>query len=131
MPRRFSIGPLLPILAILLFAVTLSPACFGAEAEGAGHEEHEALPLYASELFRIGEFVVTNSMFVTWMVAAAIIIFARIAMRNVKPVPTGAQNFWEWLVRKPLRLSRKHHWAYAGAKDLLVLRHHFHFHPVR
>jgi F-type H+-transporting ATPase subunit a len=99
MPRRFFIGPLLPILAILLFAITLSPACFGAETEGAGHEEHEALPLYASELFRIGQFVVTNSMFVTWMVALAIIIFARIAMRNVKPIPAGAQNFWEWLVQ--------------------------------
>jgi F-type H+-transporting ATPase subunit a len=37
-------------------------------------------------------------MFVTWIVAAGIIVFAQTAMRKVKPVPDGAQNFWEWLV---------------------------------
>ncbi|OLC28237.1 MAG: ATP synthase F0 subunit A [Verrucomicrobia bacterium 13_1_40CM_4_54_4] len=38
-------------------------------------------------------------MLVTWAVAAGIIIFAQLAMRNIKPVPSGAQNFWEWLVQ--------------------------------
>jgi F-type H+-transporting ATPase subunit a len=28
----------------------------------------------------------------------AVILFAQIATRNIKTVPTGAQNFWEWLV---------------------------------
>ena len=102
MPRRFFTTRFFPILAAIFFAVLLSPVCMAAEevieAASAAHEEHEALPLYASELFRIGSFVVTNSMFVTWVVAAAIIIFARFAMRNVQPIPSGAQNFWEWLV---------------------------------
>jgi F-type H+-transporting ATPase subunit a len=31
-------------------------------------------------------------------VAAGVIIFARIACRNVKAVPDGAQNYWEWMV---------------------------------
>ena len=37
-------------------------------------------------------------MFVTWIVAAGMIIFAQSATRNIKPVPDGKQNFWEWMV---------------------------------
>ena len=37
-------------------------------------------------------------MVVTWIVAAGLIIFARIATRDMKHVPEGAQNFLEWLV---------------------------------
>lgn len=61
-------------------------------------EEHHGLPLYAVPLFEIGFFKVTNSMLVTWVVAVFLIVFARIATRNIKQVPEGAQNFWEWLV---------------------------------
>ena len=68
----------------------------GAVAEHAAH--HEELPLYAVEIGHIGKFPITNSMLVTWLVAAAIIIFARIATAKIKEVPSGAQNFWEWLV---------------------------------
>ena len=46
----------------------------------------------------IGPFAITNSMVVTWVVALLIIVFAQTAMKNVKDVPEGAQNFWEWLV---------------------------------
>ncbi|CAN5454619.1 hypothetical protein BH18VER1_BH18VER1_19530 [soil metagenome] len=67
-------------------------------AEAHGGDEHHTLPLKAAELFHIGKFTVTNSMLVTWIVAALIIFFAQTATRNIKPVPTGAQNFWEWLV---------------------------------
>jgi F-type H+-transporting ATPase subunit a len=72
----------------------------GGATEGhaaAGHEEH-GLPLYAVPLFQIGAFKVTNSMIVTWVVAIALIVFAQIATRNIKRVPEGSQNFWEWLV---------------------------------
>src|SRR5207253_7878626 len=41
---------------------------------------------------------VTNSMLVTWLVALGLILFARFATRRMQDVPTGAQNFWEWLV---------------------------------
>ena len=37
-------------------------------------------------------------MLVTWIVAAGIIIFAQMAMRKIEQIPSGAQNFWEWLV---------------------------------
>ena len=60
--------------------------------------EHEPLSLKAAPLFQIGKFSVTNSMLVSWIVALAVILFAQIATRNIKTVPTGVQNFWEWLV---------------------------------
>jgi F-type H+-transporting ATPase subunit a len=45
-----------------------------------------------------GKLFVTNSMILTWVVALFIIFFAQRATRKIKPVPAGAQNFWEWLV---------------------------------
>ncbi len=74
--------------------VTSAPAAETAPAP----EKHEAISLKATPLFTIGKFTVTNSMIVTWFVAACIIIFAQAATRKIKQVPTGAQNFWEWLV---------------------------------
>jgi F-type H+-transporting ATPase subunit a len=63
------------------------------------HAEHEApVPLKPTPLVQIGKFAITNSMLVTWIVAAGIIVFAQIATRRIKPIPSGIQNFWEWLV---------------------------------
>src|SRR6186997_958066 len=61
------------------------------------HEEH-GLPLHPVEVFNIAGFPITNSMVVTWIVAIALIVFAQIATRNIKRIPEGAQNFWEFLV---------------------------------
>ena len=63
----------------------------------AAHEE-EGIPAHAVEIGRIGSFPITNSMIVTWAVALGLIIFAQIATRKMKDVPSGAQNFWEWMV---------------------------------
>jgi len=61
-------------------------------------EVEPAVPLKPAELVHIGKFAITNSMLVTWIVAAGIIVFAQLATRKIKPIPSGAQNFWEWLV---------------------------------
>ena len=68
------------------------------EAATAAEAEHEGLPPAAPVVFHVGKLPVTNSMLVTWVVALGIIIFAQLATRNMKAVPEGAQNFWEWLV---------------------------------
>ena len=60
-------------------------------------EEH-SLSQSAVEIARPFGFPVTNSMLVTWIVALALIVFARFATRSMKQVPSGAQNFVEWLV---------------------------------
>src|SRR5438094_9863050 len=67
-------------------------------AMAAEPSEHETLSLNAAPLFQIGKLSVTNSMLVSWIVALAVILVAQIATRNIKTVPTGVQNFWEWLV---------------------------------
>jgi len=52
----------------------------------------------AVEIARPFGFPITNSMAVSWIVAIALIVFAQVATRHMKPVPEGLQNFWEWLV---------------------------------
>jgi F-type H+-transporting ATPase subunit a len=73
-------------------------AAMPAMAAEAAPAEHEAVSLKPQMLVQIGGFGITNSMLVTWIVAAGIIIFAQIAIRCVRPIPSGAQNFWEWMV---------------------------------
>jgi F-type H+-transporting ATPase subunit a len=69
-----------------------------AAKETGGHHEEHGLPQRAVEIGRVGGLPITNSMVVTWVVALALIIFAQFATRNMKRIPEGAQNFWEWLV---------------------------------
>jgi|SRR5262245_23795163 len=65
-----------------------------------GHEnaEEHGLPQKAVEIARPFGFPITNSMVVSWIVAIGLIIFSRVATRDMKNVPGGAQNFLEWLV---------------------------------
>jgi F-type H+-transporting ATPase subunit a len=62
-------------------------------AEG-GH----GLSQKAVEIGHLFGFPITNSMVVTWIVGAGLILFAQLATRNMKPVPGGLQNFMEWLI---------------------------------
>lgn len=100
MPHRF----LLVLTLTIAFLAAINAPAFAAEttpgavAEQGAAAEHHTLPLKPVELFHIGKFTITNSMLVTWVVAAAIIFFAQLATRNIKQIPTGLQNFWEWLV---------------------------------
>ena len=43
-------------------------------------------------------FAITNSMVVTWIVALGLILVAQIATKKPKLVPSGLQNFVEWIV---------------------------------
>src|ERR1700741_5069491 len=110
---------LMSILA-LVSSVVLATSAFAAEA--AASTEHQGVSLKPQILVEIGGFGITNSMLVTWIVAASIIIFAQIATRNIKSIPSGIQNFWEWLVAGLYNfleniigreLVRKGFWFYA------------------
>jgi len=82
-------------------AVTGSRVETAVTAENAGDavqaEKSEGLPAAAPHI-QVGPFSVTNSMILTWIVAIALIVFVQKATRNIRAVPEGAQNFWEWLV---------------------------------
>ncbi|MDZ4815753.1 MAG: F0F1 ATP synthase subunit A [Verrucomicrobiota bacterium] len=45
-----------------------------------------------------GVLPVTNSMVITWGVAIILIVFSQLATRNAQRIPSGLQNFWEWIV---------------------------------
>src|SRR5947199_6582104 len=83
------------LIMVLICGVAFAMPAMAAEPAPA---EHAAVSLKPQTLVQIGGFGITNSMLVTWIVAAGIIIFAQIAIRCVRPIPSGAQNFWEWIV---------------------------------
>src|SRR5216117_3050007 len=85
-------------VVMLLCGFALATTTLAAEAVPGEGQHEPALSLKAAPLVQIGKFAITNSMLVTWIVAAGIIVFAQLATRNIKPIPSGIQNFWEWLV---------------------------------
>lgn len=56
------------------------------------------LPMAAPVLFRPFGVPITNSMLIGFFVAAALIIFAQLATKNIQRVPSGLQNVWEWII---------------------------------
>lgn len=60
-------------------------------------EEHQ-LSQKAVEIARLFGFPITNSMLVSWVAALFLIIFAQLATRKMEQIPSGAQNFLEWLI---------------------------------
>lgn len=92
--RAIVFGFVLACLPLMSLAAESTPV----EAPAATHHAEEGLPANAGTVFHIGAFPVTNSMLVTWVVALALIIFAQLATRDMKEVPSGLQNFWEWMV---------------------------------
>lgn len=130
-------------LALLLLALTSAEVVLGADdssstsvapaASPVSHasDAHHGLPSAAPDVARIGPLPVSNSMVMTWLVAAAIILFARRATRKIKDVPEGAQNFWEWLVESlheflagiiGNQLVRKTFWFFATIFILILFQ---------
>ena len=95
MQRIFAI-----VFAIILAGLPLGGFCAEntPEAAPATEQAKEGLPAHAEEIGHIGSLPITNSMIVTWIVALGLIIFSQVATRNMKEIPSGAQNFWEWMV---------------------------------
>jgi F-type H+-transporting ATPase subunit a len=91
MPLQTKIAGMLNRVGCLLLSAGVLA---GAEPSGVEH----GLTQNAVEIARPFGFPITNSMVVTWVVTAILIIFVRIATRNMKQVPDGAQNFLEWLI---------------------------------
>jgi len=91
-----TVGLVAILLAGALFAGA-APARAGTALTG-GEGEESGLPRSAVEIARPFGFPITNSMVVSWAVALGLIVFARVATRNMKQVPEGAQNLLEWLV---------------------------------
>ena len=65
-------------------------------------EKEHGISQKAIEVARVGNFPITNSMILCWTVSLGLILFAQLATRKMQDVPSGAQNFLEWLVRRPV-----------------------------
>lgn len=67
-------------------------------SEQAPEPEAHGISQKAIEVARFRNFPITNSMILSWVVALGLILFAQLATRNMQQVPSGAQNFLEWIV---------------------------------
>ncbi|MGA7316929.1 MAG: F0F1 ATP synthase subunit A [Silvibacterium sp.] len=106
-PATLLRGFRMKLLALLFIAVVICSAPHPALAVNAKHTapapatsqpEERGPSQKAEEIARPFGFPITNSMIVSWIVAAGLIVFAQVATRRMKLVPDGIQNFWEWLV---------------------------------
>src|SRR2546427_7855779 len=68
-----------------------------AEVEAAQHVEH-SIPLHGEVLGHLGPIPITNAMFVSWIVTGLLVLGAWAATRRMQLVPTGWQNFFEFMV---------------------------------
>lgn len=59
--------------------------------------KHEST-LYAEPIGHIGSFTVTNALFTSWIVGILIIILAIVLRLRMKKVPSGIQNFFEYVI---------------------------------
>jgi F-type H+-transporting ATPase subunit a len=59
--------------------------------------EHNIV-LQPETLLYIGIFPVTNTLLVAWIVMGILIIFSFLATRNIRMVPSGLQNFFEFII---------------------------------
>jgi len=82
------------VIAVAAFIALSGCLAFAASPANEGHQ----LTQGAVEIARPFGFPITNSMIVTWIVAVSLIVFAQVATRDMKQVPTGTQNFLEWLI---------------------------------
>ena len=83
--------------SVFCFTIVSALGSCVALAQTSQAEEH-GLTQQAVKIAQPFGLPITNSMIVTWIVAAGLIVFARIATRNMKQVPDGAQNLLEWLI---------------------------------
>ena len=112
-PSLFSVTPLLLALPLgrrLVDAVAAEPSAArdrDRRAPGSRRRSTKVFPLKPDVLLQIGEFTVTNSMVVTWVVAAGIIIFAQMATRNIQAGAGTAAESLGMAGRKSLQFSRE------------------------
>jgi F-type H+-transporting ATPase subunit a len=71
-------------------------------AQPAGVEQRAATTATPSPpaevLLHIGPVAVTNTIFTAWIVIAILVLFCYFALRRMRELPSGVQNFWELVI---------------------------------
>jgi F-type H+-transporting ATPase subunit a len=111
---------------------TVAAEPVGEVAHAATHEAEEGLPVQAPRLLNGGKeegFQISNSLVAMFVVAAGLIVFAQLATRKTSLIPSGLQNFAEWIIESLVeflagimgdKLARKTFWFY-GTVFLFIL----------
>ena len=103
-------------------------------AKDEAHAEKHELSPEALGIGKSGKSFITSSMVVSWVVALVLIFFARYATKNIQAVPSGAQNFWEFLVESlhdflegiiGADLVKKTFWFFASAFIIILFTNWF------
>jgi F-type H+-transporting ATPase subunit a len=109
-------------LSTAIFWILSPLAAFAAE-EGA----HHGMPLHAERIFE--SLPITNSMVMSWVAALLVILFSMVATRRMEMVPSGIQNFAEWLVESlydflegilGAHLVKRTFWFFGGVFILIL-----------
>jgi F-type H+-transporting ATPase subunit a len=82
----------------MLQAITGSGFFAQQTGEGAAQAASATPQPPAEVIFHLFGAPVTNSIFTAWVVIAILVLFAYFSTRNMKTIPSGAQNFWELIV---------------------------------
>jgi F-type H+-transporting ATPase subunit a len=61
----------------------------------------------AEVIFHFLGLPVTNSILTAWVVIAILVLFAYFSTRNMKSIPSGAQNFWELIIELWIGVSEQ------------------------
>jgi len=110
------------ILSITSLWLLAPLAAFAGEEGG-----HHALPLHAEKVFGLSW--VTNSMVMVWIAALLVILFAKVATRQISLIPSGLQNLAEWLVESlydflegilGAHLVKRTFWFFGGVFVLIL-----------
>jgi F-type H+-transporting ATPase subunit a len=72
--------------------------------EGTQEISHEAT-LFAEPIFHMGGFTVTNSLIMSWAAVLILVAFFVLLGKNIKRVPRGIQNLFEFILEKALELG--------------------------
>jgi F-type H+-transporting ATPase subunit a len=70
----------------------------------------------AEVIFHLGSVPVTNTVFTAWIVIILIVVFVYVSTRNMKTLPSGAQNFWELIVELWVGVSERTMGARRGRR---------------
>jgi len=110
------------ILSVTSLWLLAPLAAFAGEEGG-----HHALPLHAEKVFGLSW--VTNSMVMVWIAALLVILFAKVATRQISLIPSGLQNLAEWLVESlydflegilGAHLVKRTFWFFGGVFVLIL-----------
>ena len=85
--------------------LTLIPLSLAAGAPVFASESHSGVASAAEALFHLGPLPVTNSMVTSWVVAVALIVAIRLAIKRPKLIPSRGQAIVENLVQSILDLT--------------------------